>query len=110
MIHEYEIEVVQTTTVKVTLDDSKMTPEWMADFRKTFYQFHDLEEHARHVAQLQARGLIGWDDFVEGYGTINGKGDPNDTNGAMPSLVVKEVGDDLETTLESHKTRETPTP
>ena len=68
----YNIEVRQT--VRVTLDETKFTPEFMEEFRASFYQFHDIEDHAEHVAQLAARGIhdFGHDrtEFVEGYGPV----------------------------------------
>ena len=36
------------------------------------YEFDSLRDHAEHLAQLEARGLIGLDGFVEGYGTLKG--------------------------------------
>lgn len=69
----FEIEVRQT--VKVTLDESKFTPEFMQEFRASFFLFETVEEHAEHVAQLAARGIHDFskyrrDEFVEGYGPI----------------------------------------
>lgn len=52
----------------VELDESKFTPEFMEEFRQSFYQFYDLEDHAEHITQLYARGVVEGDDFIEGYG------------------------------------------
>ncbi len=68
-IKEFTVEVVQT--VKVTLDADAFTAEFMSDFQRSFYPFDTIEEHAEHIAQLQARGVIDieWSqDFIEGYG------------------------------------------
>lgn len=62
-------EVRVTQTVLVAVDESKFTPEFMAEFRRHFYDFHTLDDHIEHIAQLVARGLV--DDFtkfIEGYG------------------------------------------
>lgn len=58
-----------TQTVEVTLDETKFTEEWMADWRKSFYPFHTIQDHAQHLAQLCARGIVDpWTTFIEGYG------------------------------------------
>jgi hypothetical protein len=58
--------------VEITLDEAKFDEAFMSEFRRSFYQFHDIEEHAEHLAQLQARGLL--DFFTEGYGEIKAMG------------------------------------
>ena len=58
------VEVMQS--VEVEIDESKFTPEFMAEFRESFYQFRTIERHIEHLAQLEARGLSR--DFIEGYG------------------------------------------
>lgn len=66
----FRISVVQT--IDVTLDETKFDDAFMSDFRESFFPFHDLQEHAEHIAQLQARGIVEADsisgDFIEGYG------------------------------------------
>lgn len=59
-----------TRTIEVTLDETKFTEEFMSHFREYFYPFYSVEDHAKHLAQLEAREMIGWrpDDFIEGYG------------------------------------------
>jgi hypothetical protein len=61
-----EVEVVQV--VRVTMDEAKFTPEFMEEFRRYFYDFTTLDDHAAHIAQLAARGLIDTPCFIEGYG------------------------------------------
>lgn len=66
---KYQIEVTQL--VEVELDESKFDETFMEEFRQSFYSFDTLQEHAEHIAQLQARGIIELDtgsEFVEGYG------------------------------------------
>lgn len=58
-----------TFEVSVEVDETKFDEEFMAEFRESFYPFHDLEDHVEHIAQLEARGLL--EDFTEGYGEIS---------------------------------------
>jgi hypothetical protein len=69
--------VAFTQRVVVTLDESKFTWEWMEEFRKHFYQLEGISDHAQHLAQMFARGLINEfekDPFVEGYGHLSEMG------------------------------------
>lgn len=67
-----------TTRVEVTLDVSKFDEAFMEEFRGSFYSFDTIEEHAEHIGQLEARGLIDttWErnDFIEGYGPAHEMG------------------------------------
>ena len=66
---KFYIEVSQI--VEVDLDPSKFTPDFLEEFRLGFYDFTTIEEHAEHIAQLQARGVIDLEatsEFIEGYG------------------------------------------
>jgi hypothetical protein len=54
--------------VDVTVDETKFTPEFMAEFRENFYPFHAIDDHIHHLAQLAARGVISTPCFIEGYG------------------------------------------
>jgi len=55
--------------VHVTVDEDKFTPEFMEEFRKSFYNFHTLNEHIEHLGQMYARGIVSnFDSFIEGYG------------------------------------------
>ncbi|KQV66599.1 hypothetical protein [Caulobacter sp. Root343] len=64
--------VLVSQVVEVTIDDSKLDEAFMAEFRASHYQFDTVEQHAEHIAQLAARGLIdmGPNPFVEGYGPL----------------------------------------
>ena len=71
----YRVEVTQT--VEVTLDEASFDETFMREFRESFYDFDTIEEHAEHIAQLQARGLIDTEvrpEFIEGYGPSNEMG------------------------------------
>jgi hypothetical protein len=71
---EYLVRVTQF--VRVKLDESKFDAEFMREFRESFYQFRSIEEHARHLAQLEARGVysIMPRTFIEGYGRADEMG------------------------------------
>lgn len=66
--------VLVSREIEVELDPSKFTEEFMVEFRKSFYPFYDLEDHAMHLAQLHARELFDGNDFVEGYGEAEDAG------------------------------------
>lgn len=64
--------VTVTQLIEVDMDDSKFDANFMAEFVASFFPYDTLEEHARHLAQLYARGIAtGFsDDFIEGYGPV----------------------------------------
>jgi hypothetical protein len=70
IVRKYRVEVTQT--IEVALDPAKFDDAFMAEFRDSFYDFDTIEEHAEHIAQMQARGVIDVSyqsgEFVEGYG------------------------------------------
>ena len=61
--------VIVTLTVEVEVDEDKFTPEFMAEFRDSFYNFYTISRHIEHIAQLEARGLL-FPSFTEGYGPL----------------------------------------
>jgi hypothetical protein len=67
---KFTIEVTQT--IEVELDETKFDEAFMEEFRESFYQFDTIEEHAEHLAQLHARGIVELDsfsgEFIEGHG------------------------------------------
>lgn len=67
----FECEVVRTDKYIIEIDESKLNEEWMEAFRSVFYDFNSFEEHAEHIAQLQAR--FG-NRFIEGYGDVKRNG------------------------------------
>lgn len=62
-------ELTVNHSVDVTLDETAFTEEFMEDFRKNFYPFYSITDHAEHLAQLYTRGIVDeFTDFIEGYG------------------------------------------
>lgn len=67
-IKEFVVEVTHTVLVK--LDDEQINDEFNEAFSSMMWEIDGLEDHAEHLAQMEARGLIGFDKFVEGYGDL----------------------------------------
>lgn len=65
-------EVSVTQVFEITLDEDKMDEKFMEEFRESFFPYFSLEDHAKHIAQLLARGIYyGFNgEFWEGYGKI----------------------------------------
>jgi hypothetical protein len=60
-----------TFLIKVTVDETKFTDEFMEDFRRDFYPFDDIDDHIRHLGQLAVREYMESDNaFIEGYGRV----------------------------------------
>ena len=70
--------ITVTQKVDVELDETKFDDNFMQEFRASFYQFYDIEDHAKHIAQLEARGITSLEilrsEFIEGYGPANEMG------------------------------------
>jgi len=60
--------------VKVQVDESKFTEEYLKVFRECFYDFEDINDHMEHLAQGYARGLWDGNSFIEGYGNAKDMG------------------------------------
>lgn len=71
-----DVEVKQI--VRVTIDETKFTPEFMEEFRRFFFPYDTIDDHLEHIAQLVARGVVDFDwrgdSFIEGYGHAKEKG------------------------------------
>lgn len=63
-----------TQTIRVTVDEAKFTPEFMAEFRDSMYHFTTLDDHLEHLGQLHARNIADNHDFIEGYGQADDMG------------------------------------
>ncbi len=71
-IRKFRVSVVQEAEVEVTLDASKFTPEFQAEFASFITPMPTIEEHAEHLAWIYARDEhLG---FVEGYGEVRDMG------------------------------------
>jgi hypothetical protein len=67
--------VAVTQYIKVTIDESKFDDEFFAGFNSTIFDAGaDLDEHMKHLAQLNARGIYADGDFIEGYGRTEDMG------------------------------------
>jgi len=64
-----EVEVV--IVVRVTVDETKFTPEFMAEFAAAITNYDTVEEHVENLAWLHARGIVEEGDRVEGYGPLD---------------------------------------
>jgi hypothetical protein len=72
----FNVEVTQN--IIVTLDETKFTPEFLAEFNGSISDWgDDLEKHAEHLAWVHATGREDLEyttaataPFVEGYGPI----------------------------------------
>lgn len=69
-----KFKVTVTQEVEVELDESHFTDEFNEVFSEVIFDVDCLEDHAEHLAKMEARGLIGFDGFVEGYGDIRKMG------------------------------------
>ena len=63
-----------TSQVHVSVDETKFTPQFMSEFKESFYPFESIEEHLSHLAQMHARGLCDDHSFIEGYGQAQSMG------------------------------------
>ena len=63
-------EVTVTTTVRVTIDETKFDADFMAEFARSIGDFDTLDKHIAYLGWLYATGRA--DDltgsFIEGYG------------------------------------------
>ncbi|XOS93191.1 hypothetical protein ACLMAB_06020 [Brevibacillus laterosporus] len=68
----FKVTVQREDVYIIELNELLFSEDWMKQFREEFYDFHTLEQHAEHIAQLRARFGEG---RLEGYGVplINGK-------------------------------------
>ena len=65
-----------TQWIDVEMDDAKFDADFMAEFTGSFFPYDTLTEHAEHLAQLFARGVVSGfpDEFIEGYGPASEMG------------------------------------
>ena len=67
-----KIKVHVNVMVEVELDEAKFDDAFMQEFRENFYPFESLEDHAKHIAQMEAREIL--KPFTEGYGLLDKMG------------------------------------
>ncbi len=67
-IKEYSVEVTTYLTVKI--DEDVISDEFNEVFSDGIFPADCSEDHAEHLAEMETRGLIGFDRFVEGYGDL----------------------------------------
>ena len=69
---------IVTVTIEVELDETKFTPEFYAEYTANFSPYNTLEDHADHIAWMQATGVEDMsgrrNPFVEGYGPAKDMG------------------------------------
>lgn len=56
------------STVKVIVDETKFTPQFLKEFRECFCDLQTIDEHIQRLAKLKVGGYCD-QDFVEGYGS-----------------------------------------
>lgn len=102
MIRKFQVEVVRTDKYVVEIDDEVLNEKWMADFSQVFYDFYELEEHAKHIAQFRARYNNCRMDagHIEGYGLpyLNGQKSIFEKNESMhqPAINIQVLSEDEE--------------
>jgi hypothetical protein len=69
---KFTVRVIQD--VKVIIDETKFDPQFLEEFRKSFYHFKTTEQHLEHLGQMFARGLVDDYSFIEGYGPARDMG------------------------------------
>ena len=64
-----------TQDITITVDESKFTPEFMANFNRYFHELNTVEDHMKYLAEVYARGIVtSYGDFLEGYGPLDKMG------------------------------------
>jgi hypothetical protein len=90
---KFECTVTREDKYIIELDENVLNEEWMKDFRKVFFDFDGLDEHAEQIAQMRARFNR---SFIEGYGVplIDGEKPPfikdEQVNKAINIVVISE--------------------
>ncbi len=77
---KFKVRVDRVDEYEIEFDENIINKEYIEDFKKCFYSFDTLEEHAEHIAQFRAR--FG-ERFIEGYGNVM-------VNGRLPFMVKEE--------------------
>lgn len=90
MTRKFEVEV--TRYVRVEVDETKFTEEFMKEFRKYIdSSVETIEEHIEHLGWLYAAGHIDNNEFIEGYGEAKEMGIKFSEQGFGDDIDIKEV-------------------
>lgn len=76
MTETYSREVRVTRFIRISVDPTKFTPEFMAEYSSYITDLETIDEHIEHLAELANRGVIdgGRDQEIEGYGKLSDMG------------------------------------
>ena len=99
---KFKTTVTRTEEYIIEFDENIINEEWMDDFRKHFYKYHTLKDHAKHIAQIRARAGEG---FIEGYGNtmVNGKPPWWNTKDYEKAINIKVVSEDKDCEVEGEE-------
>lgn len=86
-MRRFKCTVERTDKYIIEFDENVINKEWIADFKKHFYEFNNLKDHAKHLAQFRAR--FSEYNFIECYGVVN-------VNGEDPRWTDKTPREDYE--------------
>ena len=92
----FKCKVERVNEYIIEFDEEVLNEEWMKYFRSVFFNYHELDEHAEHIAQMRARFE---QSFIEGYGVplVDGKipsfADEKSVNKAINIVIVSEDED-----------------
>lgn len=69
---KFKVTVIREDQYEIEFDETVFDEEFIQHFKKYFYDFDNLKDHAEHIAQFRAR--FG-ERFIDGYGLplVNGK-------------------------------------
>lgn len=92
-MRKFKCVVTRYDEYEIEFDENVLNGEWMEEFKKHFFDYDSLEEHAEHIAQHRARFQ---QKFIEGYGVplIKGKvsysTDESDVERAINIKIISE--------------------
>ena len=70
------VEVTMVSEVEVEINENLFDEKFLQSFRDSFYNFHTIDDHIKHLARLAVMGAannFSFDDdgeFIEGYGRV----------------------------------------
>lgn len=84
---EVEVKMI----VRVTVDETKFTREFLAEFAQAITNYDTVEEHICYLACLHARGVVDSYDRLEGYGPLKEFGVDFDVVSENDQLLEEEL-------------------